>query len=352
MALDNRLMRARRTARAVRQSHRPLLAALVLGTAGLVGAPGSAGAVPPANDHYLASTVMRTPAGGFPTRWTATVDTTEATTQGDLFQPDRDGAPLGGGPPEPLLCGAATVGKTVWFDFTPPVDGGIEVSAQGFDTSIAVYRYDVRSSGLEKLLGCSATPGIGETFVVPHRVIAGRSYTVQVGGAGEGTAAAAGALQFGFQFFADRDGDSILDAQPDRCPDLPGVSSYGGCPPPLKPTVTYSYAPAGGGIKLTRLIVGGAPKGASIRVSAGGRTAKASGDGGPVKIGKLAGATVRNGGALLVRVTMPRSGEGQYRYGAVGAHYRYPVSSGRVGTRTERCTLPGSSKPRKSCRKP
>jgi hypothetical protein len=297
---------------------------------------------------------MRSAEGGFPARWNTSIDTSEATVQGDLFQPDRDGQPLGGGSPEPLLCGAALMGRTVWFDFSPPLDGGVEVTAQGFDTSVAVYRYDRRNSQLVEQVGCAATPGSGETLVLPEEVRAGESYTVQVGGAsaGDPAAAAGGTLAYGFSFFADRDGDDILDALPDRCPDLPGVSAFGGCPPPLRPTVTYRSGQVGSGVRLARLEVGGAPKGARIRVSAGKRTANAFGTGGVVRLRAVEGATVSSGGAIVVRVTKARSGKGRYRFGAVGAYYRYPVSGGLIRPRVGRCMLPGSDTPRRSCTAP
>lgn len=329
---------------------------VALATAGaallMVTAP-AAWAVPPANDAYLASTVMRSADGGFPSSWNATVDTTEATTQGDLFQPDKDGQPLGGGPPEPLLCGGATMGKTVWFDFTPPIDGGVEISAQGFDTAVAVYRYDVRTSSIQKLVGCAATPGAGESFVVPNRVLAGRSYTVQVGGAAGGDGAVAGgSLAFRFAFFGDRDGDGVLDAQPDRCPDLPGVSDFGGCPPALQPSVSFNFSRSSGGVRITRFVVGKLPAGASIRVSGGGRTVTARASSRSVRVRAFEGVSLGNGSTLAVRATMRKQGDGRYRRGAIGSFYTYKIRGGRVGTRTERCMPPGSTTPKKSCRKP
>ena len=42
------------------------------------------------------------------------MDTTEATTQVDTFNPNRDGQPLGGGDPETTTCNGVSFGKTVW----------------------------------------------------------------------------------------------------------------------------------------------------------------------------------------------------------------------------------------------
>ncbi|MBO9534066.1 MAG: hypothetical protein J7513_13935 [Solirubrobacteraceae bacterium] len=344
-----RLVRARQ--QAVRWTRRLARAAVVVGILGAAPPP-IALAAAPSNDNYLASTIMRTPQGGFPSAFTATVDTNEATTQNDLFQPDKDGAPLGGGPPEPLLCGGSTVGKTVWFDFSPPIDGGVEISAQGFDTTVAVWRYDTRTSALDKLLGCSASPGVGESFVVPNRVLKGKSYTVQVGGAVTNGVAASGLLSYGFNFYGDRDGDGVLDAQPDRCPDLLGVADFGGCPPALQPSVNFNFDRSGSGVRLTRFVVNKLPSGASIRVSAGGRVVTAKATGKAQRLVRLEGVSLRGGSTLSVRATMSRRGKTRYRFGAIGSVYTYKVRGGRVGTRTERCLVPGSAKPRKSCRKP
>ena len=69
------------------------LFAFVLAAAGLAATPALAAAVPPANDAYLASAPVDV------ADYKANVDTTEATTQPDLFNPTRDGAPLGGAGP-------------------------------------------------------------------------------------------------------------------------------------------------------------------------------------------------------------------------------------------------------------
>ena len=73
--------------------------------------------------------------------FTATTDTTEATTQADLFNPSRDGAPLGGAGPENTTCKGAPFGKTVWYDLAPPADGDAVIRATGFATVVAVYEW-------------------------------------------------------------------------------------------------------------------------------------------------------------------------------------------------------------------
>src|SRR5215210_2605573 len=110
-----------------------LLFAAALSAAAFTCAPALAAAAPPSNDNYLASVPVDKP------EFTATADTTEATTQADLFNPNRNGAPLGGGEPEPTSCRGTAFGKTVWYDLAPQVDGGVQIRATGIPTVVAVY---------------------------------------------------------------------------------------------------------------------------------------------------------------------------------------------------------------------
>ena len=99
--------------------------------------------VPP-NDNYLRSLRINQPN----TRLTreevkAVVDTTEATTQADLFVP---GAAAGGGGAETTVCNGRAFGKTVWYDLHPDVDGAVEIQTGGFDVAINVYEFDNAAS--------------------------------------------------------------------------------------------------------------------------------------------------------------------------------------------------------------
>jgi hypothetical protein len=58
---------------------------------------------------------------------------------------------------------------------------------------------------------------------------------------------------------------------------------------------------------------------------------------------------ISSGGSIQIRVTLGKTGKGQYRYGAVGKYYRWPVSAGRLGKRQTSCLQPGKRKPSK-CR--
>ncbi len=141
----------------------PRFLTLALGLALALAAAPPALAVPPANDNYL---------GSIGVTGSQTVDTTEATTQADLFDPNRDGLPFGGSGPEPLSCPVApSYGKTVWYDFKPPAPGGIRIATTGaFDNVIAVYEWTEATSQLGRLVACvNATAGVSEELLMALR---------------------------------------------------------------------------------------------------------------------------------------------------------------------------------------
>ncbi|MGZ4280349.1 MAG: hypothetical protein ACXVVU_27240, partial [Solirubrobacteraceae bacterium] len=111
---------------------RPLIAALVALVALVV--PAVALAVVPSNDDYLKSTPINRADTRVPREEVKTnVDTTEATTQADLFAPE---VASGGGGPENTACSGRAFGKTVWYDLHPDVDGALEIQTGGFDVAI------------------------------------------------------------------------------------------------------------------------------------------------------------------------------------------------------------------------
>ena len=202
-------------------------------------------AVVPINDDYLKST----PINRADTRLTreevkTTVDTTEATTQPDLFAPET----AGGGGPETTVCGGRAFGKTVWYDLHPDVDGAVEIQTGGFDVAIGLYEFDNRTAKILRLVQCSAEPGT-QDFIPSSRLKAKRHYTVQIGGLDNGLGPLGGTLGISFQFFADRDDDDIFDPL-DACPDQPGVREAGGCPPELRSTPKLTASPTAAGITV------------------------------------------------------------------------------------------------------
>ena len=320
---------------------RAFLKLLVVGLA----LPSLAIAAPPANDNYLGSTTIVEADGSLPGDYTDNVDTTEASTQPDTFNPTRDGAPASGGKPEPTGCpGGAAMGKTVWWDFVPPVPGGVEIVASGIDAVVAIYEWNANTSQLGALVTCQ-NDSSGATETVLESALSARTpYTIQVGGAN----GIGGPLSLKFTYFPDSDGDGVLDEQPDRCRTLPGITAFGGCPPLTRGTASLSFDRVGGGLQLTKLSVDHLARGARVEARCGRcgkvvrKTAKRQGT--LSVVDGFRGRTIRAGDQLVVRIMQPKSASGRYRHGSYGKVLTWTVSSDSFGRVKQTCTLPGSRK--------
>jgi hypothetical protein len=313
-----------------------LLAATVAAALTATAAP--ALAAPPANDNYLESTALNGQGAPLPPTLMDQVDTTEATTQSDLFNPGPDGQPLGGAGPEPTTCNGTVFGKTVWWDFRPPVDGGVEIKTAGFDNVVTVYEWSEKTSQIVRTVACQDTAGITEDMILPE-VKGGHAYTVQVGGvAGPGGLIAGGPLAFELDYFADTDGDGFLDDEGDKCRTTPGPRAFGGCPPELNIAPVIRFDSTATGIKITQLLVGHLPKGAKVRVKCRGcHTVSTVARHSTVEFKSLAGRTVKKGSKVQIRATLGRHGKGKFRYGATGALITWPVRAGGIGTKRTQC---------------
>jgi hypothetical protein len=280
-----------------------------------------------------------------PRAFKQTVDTTEATTQADLFDPNKQGAPLGGGKPEPTACKTApSYGRTVWYDFAPPTPGGVRISTTGFDNVFAVYEWNLKTAELVKLIACqNSSTGSAEERLIERPLRAGHHYTIQVGGVN----GAGGLLDFSFEFFPDRDGDEIFDEAPDECPRLPGIATFGGCPPLVHGLSRLSIAGTGHGVRVTALTIARADKGARIEVRCGRcghRVRVRARKGGRVRVRAFENRVVGAGDRIELRITHPRERRGRFRFGAIGKVIRWRVTDSGVGAPTMRCTRPGSAK--------
>jgi hypothetical protein len=321
---------------------RLLIAAIA--TAAFIATSAPALATPPLNDNYLQSTKLNEERTAVPAVVTDSVDTTDATTQSDLFNPDPNGQPLGGDGPENTQCNGTVFGKTVWWDFHPKVDGGVEIKTTGFDNVITVYEWDdsndANSSKITRTVQCQDdSPGLAEDMILTDEVQAGRAYTVQVGGvAGPGGMIAGGPLSFELDYFADTDGDNVLDAQ-DSCKRTPGPEAFGGCPPALNvsPLINFDKLP-GIGIRIQALSVGHLPKGARVTARCGGcPTATTVAKRSSVTFKSLIGRIVKKGSKVQIQVTLGHTGKGKFRFGATGSRFTWPVIDGNVRPKVTQC---------------
>jgi len=316
-----------------------LCLALLLSGGSLAAMPAFADAAPPLNDNYLGSlTITQSP-------FTDTEDTTEATTQPDLFNPNAQGQPLGGAGPEDTSCNGTPIGKTVWYDLATTAPAGAEIQTSGaFDQAVAVYEWDPSNSRITKKVSCTNTAGTSEDVILSLK--RHTNYTFQVGGVN----GAGGPLTFKLEYFPDTDGDSIPDAI-DDCKTVPGIPNSG-CPPVLKGKVgpKYSVTAVGAGVRFLSLFVDSVPKGAKVVAKAGGatQTVKAKKTG-RVKLPKLVGKTAAAGSKVSVSVVMTKNGTGKYRYGAFGALYRWTVANGALKSSPTKCLKVGSATKTVAC---
>jgi hypothetical protein len=332
---------------------RLLIAAIA--TAAFTATSAPALAVPPANDNYLASTELNTPGSTLSPELMDSVDTTDATTQSDLFNPGPDGQPLGGAGPENTQCNGTVFGKTVWWDFHPKVNGGVEIKASGFDNVISVYQWDDKTSQIVRTVQCQdSSPGVDEDMILNDEVKAGKAYTIQVGGvAGPGGLIAGGQLSLDFLYYADTDGDGVYDAIPDHCKTVPGPDRFGGCPPQLKSVVvpSFNYDTIGSSIRIHTLLLAHVPKGARVQARCGSScpTVTTVAKHSTVEFKRLEGRVVPKGAKISLRVTLGHTGTGNYRFGATGVLFSWPVKSGAIGIKRTQCLKVGTVKTEK-CR--
>jgi hypothetical protein len=306
---------------------------------------------PPANDNYLSAWPMSSPDGGVPSLWSDTArDTTAATVQADLFEPNPDGLPLGGGPAEQVACAGGTrYDKTVWYIFSPHVNGGMTFQAGGLDSVVRVYELGEDSLPARTVRCSDESRGPTEDVLLP-RLRAGRDYVVQVGGATVNGVTAAGLLDVRVRFFADRDLDEVLDSAPDACPTLPGIEAAEGCPPRVGGSTTYSFAATSNGVRLASLVIEGAPRGARVEVRCrrcGERQVRRSRGQRALHLTDFEGRSLRKGDRVSVYITRAPSGDGRFRFGAMGKYERFRVGAGSFRREVVRCLNPGSMRPRR-----
>jgi len=287
----------------------------------------------PLNDSYLQSIPVNKRGEALPQEPIKDVrNTAEATTQTELFAPMATG-----GGPERLDCRGTAYGKTIWYDMHPTISGTADIKAAGFDAAISVYEFDPATSKLTTRLDCASAPGgISEEILV--EVKAGKSYTVQIGGLDPGTGPAGGQLEFTFEFFGNRDGDTFLDAL-DKCPTQAGTQD--GCPPKLDSNATLVAVGTASGVKIQSLRVE-ADKGTKVRARCRLRctfSQTKTSRSGTVSFSLLRGRSLRAGAVLEVFVTKANS---------IGNYTRWNISRGAI-KRTLLCLPPGKSVPKKKC---
>jgi hypothetical protein len=322
----------------------------VVATASLGAGTGQALAQsPPPNDNYLSSTIIpqASTTGMTLVTYHDTEDLTAATTQGDLFNPDQSGLPFGGGGPEPLTCGSAGYGQTIWYDMHPKIPEGVQLMATGVPNVIAIYRWSTATSKIVARLGCQVAASGTNTVNLPGELQKGQAYTVQVGALTSPAGPVAGTVAFTAKFLPDHDGDGVYDPL-DACPTLAGIVKLGGCPPALGPAVGWSAT----GQTLTEFQVANLPAGARIlvRCSCGASQTKTVGArAGVVVMTALVNRSIAPGATLQLWATKRPSGSGTYKHGAIGGYLKFVMGPHGLGLPLKRCLMPGSLTPQRQC---
>lgn len=320
----------------------------------------AAAASPPPNDNYLLSTIIpqSRATGMAPVAYTDTENTTSATVQSDLFNPEQNGLNLGGGGPEPLTCGGLSYGTTIWYDMLPKIPEGVQIQASGFPNEMVVYEWSKTDSKITRVVGCQAsTTTLPNTYVLPVELRKGHAYTVQIGGLdatpGDPATAASGQLDFSATFVPDHDGDRVYDLQ-DKCPLLAGVPQFGGCPPTISAGLQYHYSSStASGLLISKLFgVTSVPGGARVtaRCSCGiSEVTRAGAHATSVGLPAFIGARLPLGATVTIWATKRAAGHGLYKYGAIGSYRQFTVSPNGLGVPVKRCLMPGSTTPRRKC---
>jgi hypothetical protein len=336
------------------RGYRKWVVGLALSGAALI-APSVALADPPSNDAYLNSDIIvqSQTTGMKPQTLNTFVDTTDATTQADLFNPDPGGPVTSGGGAEPTSCLGVPYGKTVWYDLRPNIPGDVEITtAAGFRTAIALYQYDPNTSLLASKIDCQTTGTFTNDLAEATELQAHRFYTIQIGGVQTAAGIGGGQLDLKVTFFPDHDGDGTLDLV-DQCEALKGVDRFAGCPPTIVPTPHYGFADTGSGTTLSSFTVANIPGGAKVQVRCrrcGINTTQTAGaKASSVTFKHLVGKTIPSGDKLEIWVTKKASGTKNYRYGAIGGYLAYTARNGKLNASKLMCLMPGSLTPRTQC---
>ena len=310
---------------------------------------------PPPNDNYLASTIIpaaQTTGTGI-ARYHDVENITNATTQGELFNPEQNGLKLSGGGREPLTCEGHRYGRTIWYDLHPKSPEGVQLQVTGIPNVIVVYEWSLKTAKITRRVGCQVqNSGAPNTYTLPSELMPSKddAYTVQIGALD--TTTTGGSLNFTAVFVPDHDGDGIYDSQ-DACPSLAGVRQFGGCPPTLNPILHYAASAASGKLTLSQVSVAPVPGATKVtaRCSCGlSETVSVGAHATKVPLSRFSKAKIRFGSTVQVWVTVPAHGDGTYKYGAIGAYQQYKAGPDGLGEPVKKCLLPGSMTPRSQCR--
>jgi hypothetical protein len=306
---------------------------------------------PPGGDNYLGPIFLNDQTHPFPSQAIGfTADTTNYTTQADLFNP-----PGSGGGAEPTSCGSSVFANTIWSVFHSDRFGLMDISTAGpFDSVIGVVPFQDPNHPAPHFSDGTCVDSLsGFQEELKGIVVPNQWYAVQVGGTGT---PAGGQLQVKFTLSR---------------------------PPSVTGDAVLTWRTGSGGANLTSLVVSKVAKGETVQVTCShhgcGKNPKRVhgktlllrpigqvGPGAPAMKGAagsylpspgatfkplvhaaaktfkfLKGRKAKSGTTIEVKILEP---------GFIGEDFTWKVKGNGVGSKLIRCINAGSTKPRKgSC---
>jgi hypothetical protein len=302
---------------------------------------------PPGGDNYLSPVFIN---NGNPLPYGSPVgvvfDTTNYTTQSDMFNP-----PGSGGPREPTTCGSETLGKSAWVVFNSSKWGSLDVSAAGsYDAAISLIPFQNPQHPAPDLQDGFCIDNLTGLQEDANGLVAvpGLWYAFQIAG---GSNPQGGQVQVKLQLnrpLRIAGADAVLSLQGTKVTSL-AVKAPSGAHVSVKCAVKgCGRVPRGFDVKRVSLTQPIADLTPSLV-----RRAAAGGDSAPVSLARrgpavhesrnfklLGGRNLKPGTRLEVRVT---------QFGHVGTYFAWNITSAGTKPKITRCMNPATTKPRKRC---
>ena len=244
------------------------------------------------------------------------------------------GASTEGG--EPVTCGSASLGKSVWFRYNATAAGRARFEAVGFDVVLGVFRGTQR-------LACNDDTGDANTSEVSVDVTPG-AYLIQIAGKGAGEAATFG----NFRYRADFTPAPVVVPPAPPVVNPPVIVTPPVVQPPARVRTTFEHLGVWGATgRFTALTLRRVPARATVRVSCKGKGCRKK-----KIVKKVRRATSRYRLAKLmrrnnrlrpralveVRVTAPNR---------IGKVFRFRIRAYKPPSTKTLCLPPGAKKPRR-----
>ncbi len=372
------------------KASRALVRYLAVGVSGLAALPASALGAPP-NDSYF-SIAGRLNQPGTPLAKSYVVSSNNIGASDEGFEHNQCRPPSANGQ-------VTNFGSSVFYEINPPITGRFNIVVTpvgGFLPVVALYEFTplaYPSYNYSNNAPCNGpAPPLNTATLTPQPsfpvLAAGRHYKIQIGGVKSpndpGGTSSQGSFTLRLSYDPDTDGDGLFDSA-DRCANARGPSGLGGCPDrdadgvadiddrcpkenneyrpdrrrrgclqilqlddDVTPKLSFNGIP-GYGIRVTRFIVSGVPRGARVRVSCrtphGRSCGKRARTARRLRFDNLRRKRLAAGSRITVSVTARRSVGYFGRYKILNRSPGYKLKQGCITLRKKKVSFR-----RRSCR--